>query len=168
MLQKTVLISLCLVTENVQFGRAIQCFQCLLADRPFYEDAQAPAEKTCRDFDRSPAYVVDCPESTFCYKKTVEDRFYNSPYVREERGCAPQMYRGLKQTASLQWVTESRLIQGAYERGCRRVEDFGLRSLHETECFCDEGDLCNSAAKLQNCWLWLLFIVSGAWVIKIQ
>lgn len=114
------------------------------------------------NFDSSPAYAVDCPESTFCLKKTVEDHFYNSPYVREERGCAPQTYRGLKQTDSLQWVTETRLIQGAYKRGCRRVEDFGLRSLQETECYCDEGDLCNSAAKLQNSYFWLLLLVSRA------
>lgn len=113
---------------------------------------------TCANFDYSVEYTVDCPDSTMCYKKIVSDVFYKRPFVREERGCAPQLYQGQKFDDTYGWSSDTRVVNDAYPTGCHKVESYGLRTLDVQECYCDQ-DLCNSSWKCYvNCVMLIVWV----------
>ncbi|KAL1517758.1 hypothetical protein ABEB36_001484 [Hypothenemus hampei] len=125
---------------------AIKCFQCYMTQHPYYFQDDVIV-KTCNDMDYSHKFIVDCPESTFCFKRVVNGIFYKQGYTREERGCAPQTYKGEKFDSTLGWMMDKRIVGDAYQDGCKTVEDQGIRTLKIEECYCDSYELCNSSFK---------------------
>ncbi|XP_066249990.1 uncharacterized protein [Euwallacea similis] len=125
----------------------IRCYQCYLAEQPYYIEEKVV--RTCTHFDYSDDYIVDCPESTFCYKKSVRGVFYGTEYVRVERGCALQLYTGQRYDETLGWMWENRVVENAYQIGCKKIEDYGQRTIDVEECYCDSYDLCNSGMKTE-------------------
>ncbi|XP_066138393.1 uncharacterized protein [Euwallacea fornicatus] len=137
-----------IVIFSLKSVNCIQCYQCYLAEKPYYINEKVV--RICTQFDYSDDYLVDCPKSTFCYKKTVRDVFYGTEYVREERGCALQLYTGQRYDEILGWKQESRVVENAYQRGCKKVEDYGQKIVDVEECYCDSYNLCNSGMRIEG------------------
>ncbi|XP_030753443.1 uncharacterized protein LOC115880370 [Sitophilus oryzae] len=147
-MHKFVLLSIVLQFYVVYEVSGLRCFQCHMVQHPYYI-TDNKSVLTCKDFDYSNKFIVECPHSTFCYKRTSKNHFYKEDFVRVERGCASQLYRGQNFDPSAGFYQEEYVVGNAYKRGCRKVESFGERRTDIEDCYCD-SDLCNASDRLRN------------------
>ncbi|KAF7281790.1 hypothetical protein GWI33_004272 [Rhynchophorus ferrugineus] len=138
---------------------ALRCFQCYMVEKPYYFQ-DGLSSLTCNDFDYSNKFIVECPSSTFCYKRTARTHFYGKEFIREARGCAPQEYVGQKYDDFLGFSEERYVVKDAYKSECVAREGFGLRLTESADCFCN-SDLCNSGdqLKISSIYSYLCFVV---------
>lgn len=52
---------------DIPLAECIQCYKCTTVGP---QPLQNETKRICSDFDHSERYIVDCPYSTFCMKKT--------------------------------------------------------------------------------------------------
>ncbi|KAJ8913745.1 hypothetical protein NQ315_007462 [Exocentrus adspersus] len=120
----------------------VRCYRCLIAMPVVNYDNETI--RLCKDFDYSDKFIVDCPFSTFCMKKTVSAKI-PYPINGTMRGCASQKEKH-HNYLNKQWQVEY-TVEDPYEEGCSHLDDKGARSTTAQFCYC-KGDLCNTTGAL--------------------
>ncbi|XP_067015009.1 uncharacterized protein [Anabrus simplex] len=122
----------------------LSCYKCTILPPP---PNSSETTRLCSHFDGSSKYVVDCPFSTFCMKKTFELPLQKGLTVRGvQRDCAAQHYT-YQTLVDSRWVNQDAIVDSAYDEGCHQ-EDKGVtqsvKSASATYCYCKKN-LCNTA-----------------------
>ncbi|XP_071447755.1 uncharacterized protein, partial [Hetaerina americana] len=146
-----------LVFNSARGVSGLRCYKCSeMAKPPTAQgggsnrtDPLAPPIPPCSRFDPfSSEFQVDCPDSTFCMKKTFQLVLQNGQTVRgESRGCAPQSYNYHSYSEGVGWTVKTAVEEAAYEVGCSRdsANPAGVKAPSTEHCYCARH-LCNSAA----------------------
>ncbi|GLV38503.1 uncharacterized protein CBL_12946 [Carabus blaptoides fortunei] len=139
-----VLTVILVIIQYISISSALQCYKCTILPPSHFSNE---TERLCSQFDYSNKYIVDCPFSTICMKKSFEVELSGQPIIRELRDCASQKYK-YQAYVHGKWQTQSS-IEEPYTEGCEFVDDKGARSAKTKYCYC-RGHLCNAASNLEE------------------
>lgn len=118
----------------------IKCYECFVTKNDIFNNTNN--NRLCDNFDYSDLFLRDCVNSTFC-KKTIYRGNIGESLERTERGCADQLYYGLRYQDTV-WYDEWKVVKDAYSEGCSHSNNFGFKTVDKVDCYC-ASDLCNSA-----------------------
>lgn len=105
----------------------------------------------CSEFDWSPKYIVECPKSTLCFKRTYTIPLGKGQEIRSvERGCAPQTQeRQTYNREERKWYRSEVVVESVYKEGCSAGEDNGRPGPPAEYCFCSSWS-CNKSSNFRE------------------
>jgi len=133
-----------MIQSYLVLTESIQCFKCTIVAPPAFLNE---TKRLCSDFDYSERFIVDCPYSTFCMKKTYTVNLQTKLINGTARDCASQM-NVIQDYENGKWQKKIS-IEEPYKEGCSEINDKGQRSSKTTYCYC-KGGLCNSSYRSQG------------------
>ncbi|XP_031331074.1 uncharacterized protein LOC116161749 [Photinus pyralis] len=157
-----VLAVIFLINSCLPPTKGVLCYKCTIVAPPAHVNV---TKRLCSDFDASDKFIVDCPYSTFCVKKTYTVDLNSVLVNGTSRDCAQQM-NVVQEYKNNRWERRI-LIEEPYTEGCAETDDKGQRSSDSKHCYC-KGNLCNLATRgglsiipvIISCFLFLL--IDGA------
>ncbi|KAF2882724.1 hypothetical protein ILUMI_23457 [Ignelater luminosus] len=126
-----------ILARYVPMAQSIQCFKCTIVAPPAFPNEP---KRLCSSFDYSDHYIVDCPYSTFCMRKTYVVDLNENLINGTIRDCALQ--KNVIQVYEDEKWQRKVLIEEPYKEGCLEINDKGQRLSNITYSYC-KGDLCN-------------------------
>lgn len=99
--------------------------------------------RLCSQFDHSEKFIVDCPYSTLCMKKTYSVNLTGNFTKGTHRDCAHQKYEYQKYVDG-KWQLAVSIDEEPFMEGCLEADDKGFKISSATYCYC-KGDLCNGS-----------------------
>lgn len=143
----------------VSYSTAIRCYRCSLTKTNLY---LTEPSGLCSEFDYSDRFIVDCPESTFCVKKTYQAKIAG---LRNgtDRFCAFQKFE-THEIVNREWIPKV-IIEEPYAENCTVINDQGLRTGWTEECYC-KTDLCNEAPQFQSVGSLTILILSAVIILR--
>lgn len=124
---------------------SLQCYKCALqVHTRRINETVLP----CTRFEEnSKEFIVDCPYSTVCMKKTVTLTLSDGESVSTTmRDCAHQSYV-LQEYKNEKWRTALVIDESRYQHSCLIEKQHHLITTRTEGCYCPEN-LCNSAPTL--------------------
>ncbi|KAL0267275.1 UNVERIFIED_CONTAM: hypothetical protein PYX00_009593 [Menopon gallinae] len=140
------LIFAALILQSVKYVISLSCYQCTIRPPP----SPNQTARLCSQFDYSKKYIVDCPFSTLCMKKTFRLPLQKDEFVEiSVRDCAPQKYTRQVYEQGM-WRLKESIQNDVYTVGCKNTDNVdGLKVNSEQYCFCDSS-LCNSGQSTKD------------------
>ncbi|KAK9876363.1 hypothetical protein WA026_012672 [Henosepilachna vigintioctopunctata] len=144
-------------------SNAIKCYKCSLTKTNIYLKETIGL---CADFDYSDRFKVNCPNSTFCVKKSYKAKIAGL-INGTERFCAYQTFETHK-IVNREWIPTV-IIEEPYSENCTTINDQGLKTGWTEECYC-KTELCNGAKSHNGARQYpiLLFLFAVVIFIKIS